>query len=228
SYAIPVNIAQKVVDDIIKYGTVQRAYLGVSYVDAGDLSPEEKTKNNIPADVTGIYVNEAVPDGGAYSAGIRKGDIIKSINNTNLQSGAEMQDQISRFKPGDKINIGYIRNNKEMATTVILKNKSGNISMVKQAEAMDKLGADLATLDERRAKEYGVSGGVVVKRIKEGPLNDQTRMKDSFVIVKVDDKDVKTTDDLNKAIADKKTVTLSGFYPGYDGLYDYQVDLDGN
>ncbi|MGB3235143.1 MAG: PDZ domain-containing protein, partial [Ferruginibacter sp.] len=159
---------------------------------------------------------------------IRKGDIIKSINNTNLQSGAEMQDQISRFKPGDKINIGYIRNNKEMATTVILKNKSGNISMVKQAEAMDKLGADLATLDERRAKEYGVSGGVVVKRIKEGPLNDQTRMKDSFVIVKVDDKDVKTTDDLNKAIADKKTVTLSGFYPGYDGLYDYQVDLDGN
>ncbi len=228
SYAIPVNIAQKVVDDIIKYGTVQRAYLGVSYVDAGDLSPEEKTKNNIPAEVTGIYVNEAVPDGGAYSAGIRKGDIIKSINNTNLQSGAEMQDQISRFKPGDKINIGYIRNNKEMATTVILKNKSGNISMVKQAEAMDKLGADLATLDERRAKEYGVSGGVVVKRIKEGPLNDQTRMKDSFVIVKVDDKDVKTTDDLNKAIADKKTVTLSGFYPGYDGLYDYQVDLDGN
>ncbi|HMT95583.1 MAG TPA: trypsin-like peptidase domain-containing protein [Ferruginibacter sp.] len=228
SYAIPVNITKKVVDDLIKYGTVQRAYLGVSYVDAGDLTPEEKKKIELPSEITGIYVNEAVPDGGAYAAGIRKGDIIKSINNTNLQSGAEMQEQISRFKPGDKINVVYVRNNKEISTTVTLKNKAGNLSMVKQADAMDKLGADLSTLDEKRAKEYGVNGGVVVRKIKDGALNDQTRMKDSFVIIKVDDKDVKSTDDLNKAIADKKTVTLSGFYPGYDGLYDYQVDLDGN
>ena len=200
----------------------------MSYVDAGDLTPEEKKKIELPSEITGIYVNEAVPDGGAYAAGIRKGDIIKSINNTNLQSGAEMQEQISRFKPGDKINVVYVRNNKEISTTVTLKNKAGNLSMVKQADAMDKLGADLSTLDEKRAKEYGVNGGVVVRKIKDGALNDQTRMKDSFVIIKVDDKDVKSTDDLNKAIADKKTVTLSGFYPGYDGLYDYQVDLDGN
>ncbi|HRD43318.1 MAG TPA: PDZ domain-containing protein, partial [Ferruginibacter sp.] len=107
---------------------------------------------------------------GAYAAGIRKGDIIKSINSTNLQSGAEMQEQISRFKPGDKINVVYVRNNKEVSTTVTLKNKAGNLSLVKQADALDKLGADLSTLDEKRAKEYGVSGGVVVRKIKDGAL----------------------------------------------------------
>ena len=76
-----------------------------------------------------------------------------------------------------------------------------------------------------KAKELGISGGVIVKKIKEGALNDQTRMKDGFVILKVNGKDVKSVAELRDAVDTEKSVTISGFYPGYDGLYEYPITL---
>ena len=225
SYAIPVNIAKKVVDDLIKFGTVQRGYLGVQFVPASDMNEEEKKKAGIPVTAEGIYADEVPTDGGAYAAGIRKGDIIKKIDGTEITSGAEMQGQISRFKPGDKVPVTYVRNGKEATTVVTLKNKAGNFDVVKADAMVDLLGADLLTLDSRKAKEYGVGGGVVVKKIHDGALNDQTRMKDGFVILKINDKEVKTVEDLKTAIGTDKNVTISGFYPGYDGVYEYPITL---
>ncbi len=226
SYAIPVNIAKKVVDDIIKFGTVQRAYLGISYDNASDMSADQKKARQIPANAYGIFVQEATADGGAAAAGIRKGDLIKSINGVNVTSGAEMQEQVSRYKPGDKVTVIYERNQKDVATVVTLKNKAGNYDVVKAEVAVDLLGADLVTLDAGKAKDFGVTGGVVVKKIKEGVLNDQTRMKDGFIILKVNEKTVSSLDDLKKEVAEKKSITISGFYPGYEGLYEYPVTLD--
>lgn len=227
SYAIPVNIAKKVVDDIIKFGTVQRGYLGVQYAPASDMSSEEKKKRGIPESAYGIYVQDVPNDGAAYAAGIRKGDIIKSINNMEVSSGAEMQEQISNYKPGDKVNVTYVRNDKIVSTTVTLKNKAGNFDVVKNETTVDLLGADLANLDAKKAKEYGVEGGVIIKKIKEGIINDQTRIKDSFIILKINDKPVKNMDELGAAIGTNKNITLSGFYPGYDGMYDYQITMVG-
>ena len=68
--------------------------------------------------------------------------------------------------------------------------------------------------------------GVVVKKIGSGALSDQTRMRDGFIIVKVNDKDIKNIDELVKAMGNSKTLTISGFYPGNDGLYDYPITLD--
>ena len=226
SYAIPVNIAKKVVDDIIKFGTVQRAYLGVQYANASDLTEEEKKAEGIPVNAWGIYVTDVPKEGGAYAAGIRRGDIIKSINNVVVNSGAEMQEQVSRYKPGDKVNISYLRNDKENTIVVTLKNSAGNYDVVKAATADQKLGAELATLDPKRAKEFGIEGGVVVKKINSGAINDQTRMKDGFVILKVNSSNVKSVDELVKAIGNNKNITISGFYPGYDGLYEYPINLD--
>ena len=228
SYAIPVNIAKKVVDDIIKFGTVQRAYLGISYDNASDMSVEQKKSRNIPANSYGIFVQEATPDGGAQAAGIRKGDIIKSINGVIVSSGAEMQEQVSRYKPGDKVTVIYERDQKEVATVITLKNKAGNYDVVKAEVAVDLLGAELLTLDIKKAKELGVPGGVIVKKIKEGVLNDQTRMKDGFIILKVNEKNVSSLDELKREVGDKKTITISGFYPGYEGLYEYPVTLENN
>ena len=90
-----------------------------------------------------------------------------------------------------------------------------------------KLGAEFVTLDAKKAKEYGVPGGIIVKKINEGALKDQTRMRDGFIIVKANDTDVKSMDDLNKVIGSSKSVTISGFYPGYDALYDYPISLEG-
>jgi serine protease Do len=228
SYAIPVNIVKKVVDDIIKFGTVQRAYLGIEYANASDMSDEEKKGRGIPLNAFGIYVQNVTPDGGAAAAGIRKGDIIKGINGVEISSGAEMQEQVSRYKPGDKVTVTYIRNEKENSIAVSLKNKGNNFDIVKADATIDALGADLVTLDAKKAKDFGVTGGVIVKKINNGVLNDQTRMKDGFIILKVNDKNVASVEELKHAVAEKKSVTISGFYPGYDGLYEYPVSLEKN
>lgn len=145
-----------------------------------------------------------------------------------MSNGAEMQGLISRQKPGDKIPVTYIRNGKESTAMVTLKNKAGNYDIVKADAVLETLGAEFTALDARKAREYEVAGGVMVKKIKEGAINDQTRMKDGFIILKVNDKDVKTVDEMKAAIGTKKTVNISGFYPGYGDLYEYQLSLDGN
>ena len=228
SYAIPVNIVKKVIDDLIKFGTVQRGFLGVSYVNASDLTSDEKARQGIPASAEGIYVSDVPKDGGAYEAGIRKGDILTKLNGTEITNGAEMQGVISRQKPGDKLPVTYTRNGKENTALVTLKNKVGNYDIVKADAVMEALGAELTTLDAKRAKEYGVAGGVIVKKINEGALNDQTRMKDGFIILKVNDKEVKSVDEMKAAVGANKSITISGFYPGYDGVYEYPISLDAN
>lgn len=228
SYAIPVNIVKKVIDDLIKFGTVQRGFLGVSYVNASDLSEDDKTKQGIPANAEGIYVTDVPKDGGAYEAGMRKGDIIKKLNGTEISNGGEMQGIISRQKPGDKLPVTYIRNGKESTALVTLKNKVGNYEIVKADAVLETLGAEFSSLDTKKAKEYGVPGGVIVKKINEGALNDQTRMKDGFIILRVNDKDVKSIDEMKAAIGTTKSITISGFYPGYDGVYEYPISLDAN
>lgn len=226
SYAIPVNIVKKVVDDLIKFGTVQRGYLGVNYVPASDYSEDDKKRAGIPITAEGIYVTDVPTDGGAYAAGIRKGDVLRKIGGVELASGSEMQEQISRYKPGDKISVTYERNGKENTVEVTLKNKAGNFDVVKADVIMETIGADLLTLDSKKARDYGVAGGVVVKKINAGVLNDQTRMKDGFVILKVNNTNVKSVDEFKAAIGSNKNVTISGFYPGYDGEYEYPISLD--
>ncbi len=225
SYAIPVNIVKKVVDDLIKFGTVQRAYLGIRFLDASNLSDEEKTRNAVPTNAEGIYITDVPNDGGAYAAGIKKGDIIKKLNGNEITSGAEIQGQISRYKPGDKITLTYLRNGKENTVNVTLKNKSGNFDVVKAEAVLDKLGAEFASLDSKKAREYGIKGGVIVKKINEGALNDQTRMKDGFIILKVNDVEVNSVEEMKKAVGSNKNITISGFYPGYDGVYEYPISL---
>lgn len=228
SYAIPVNIVKKVIDDLIKFGTVQRGFLGVNYVNASDLSDDEKTRQGIPVSAEGIYVSDVLKDGGAFEAGIRKGDIIKKLNGIEISNGGEMQGIISRQKPGDKLPVTYTRNGKESTALVTLKNKSNNYDIVKADAVLETLGAELTTLDARKAKEYGVAGGVIVKKINEGALNDQTRMKDGFIILKVNDKEVKSVDEMKAMVGSNKSITISGFYPGYDGVYEYPISLDAN
>jgi len=227
SYAIPVNIAKKVVDDIIKFGTVQRGYLGIQFGEAMNMSDEQKTKMEIPTTAyEGVYVTDVTADGGAYAAGIRKGDRIQKVNGVDINSGSELQEQVSKFKPGDKIAVVINRAGKNLPLTVTLRNKAGNFDIVRNDTKMDKLGADFTPLDPQKAKEYGIEGGIVVKKINAGSIYDQTRMKDGFVILKVNDKDVKTLEELRKAVGQENNINIIGFYPGYEGLYEYPITLD--
>jgi len=225
SYAIPVNIVKKVVNDLIKYGTVQRAFLGVAYA-SDDLSDDQKTKLGIKDGNDGVYVTGVAKDGAAEATGIKAGDYITNINGVPVNSSAELIEQVTSYKPGDKINITYNRDGQDKTVPVTLKNNAGNYDIVKEDNStMSQLGADFAPLDAKKAKEYGVNGGVIVKKINAGAFTDQTRMRDGFIIVKVNETPVKTIEELKTAIGSSKSFTISGFYPGYDGLYDYPISL---
>lgn len=226
SYAIPVDIVKKVVNDLIKYGSVQRGFLGAAFIDAGPLSNEQKEKAKIPASVDGIYITDLVKDGAAKEAGIQVGDVIKKINDITVHSGSELQEQLSNFKPGDKVNVTISRDGTEKTFNVTLKNSAGNYDIVKPTTMVDKLGAELETLDPAKAKQYGLSGGVVVKKINEGALNDQTRMRDGFIITKVNGKTVNTLEDLKNQIGTQTDITITGVYPGYNEPFEYPITLD--
>jgi serine protease Do len=224
SYAIPVNIVKKVVNDLMKFGTVQRAFLGIEY-SMEDPTEEERRENGLKVG-EGVLVNNAPVGGAAYAAGIKKGDIVTKINNVKVTTGPEMVEQVTRYKPGDKITVTYVRDGKENTVNLTLKNRAGNTDIVKNTTIIEKLGGQLEPLDKKSAATYDVPGGVAVKKIGNGLLS-KTKMQDGFVITSVNGIVVKNLDDLRAALEKNKgaTVKLEGIYPGYEGSYGYPLNL---
>ncbi|MBS1747317.1 MAG: trypsin-like peptidase domain-containing protein [Bacteroidetes bacterium] len=224
SYAIPVNIVKKAANDLIKYGAVQRAYIGVSYVPDG-ISDEQKKQMGIK-DGPGIYVTSVASDGAAKAAGLQKGDFITKLNGVEINSSSELLGQVSRYKPGDKISLTYIRDGKENTVNLTLKNKAGNFDVVKNTTAFDQLGGELVTVDKETAKKNDISGGVQVKKLGDGLLKG-TRIQEGFIITSVDGQDVNSLDDLKSILNNASgTLRLEGVYPGYDGTYGYPLAIN--
>jgi serine protease Do len=227
SFAIPVNIVKKIVDDIVRFGDVQRGYLGISYFTTDDLSESQVKELGIPNSANGVFVSDVSPDGGASAAGIRKGDVITKVANNAVNSGLQMSAQIASFRPGDKVPVTYIRGGQEYTTQVTLKKKPGTFADVVSTNIGTKLGAELATLDRSRAKEYGVGGGVQVRKIKPGSALSRTRMGEGFVITSVNGNEITSIEALTKALSNVSgSVRLEGIYPGYDGMYTYPLNLE--
>ncbi len=227
SYAIPVNIVKKVVTDIVKFGAVQRAFIGIQYAREGvELSEEDKKNNPGYKEGEGVYVTEVPAGGAAADAGLKKADIVTKLNGVAVTSGPELQEQVSRYKPGDKVSLTYNRSGKENSVSLILKNKAGNTNIVKNDGVLEKLGAELATVDSKTAAANEIAGGIVVKRINEGLLR-KSRMQEGFIITSINDQPLKNLPDLERAISANKgrKIKVEGIYPGYEGTYAYPLDL---
>ena len=224
SFTIPVNIVKKIVSDLIKFGTVQRAYLGIEYP-KDNLSDEDKRQNGIKDD-GGVYVMTVREGGAAIAAGIKKGDVITKINNMPVVSGADLIGQIATYRPGDKITLTYQRAGKEYTTAITLKNKTGSTDIVKNS-VLDKLGADLENVSKEDAKEFNIKGGVLVKSISQRGLFSKVRIQEGYVIVKANNKDVASVEELKKVLEGASgSVKLEGIYPGYEGVYPIVINLD--
>jgi serine protease Do len=226
SFTIPVNIVKKVVTDLIKYGTTQRAYLGIEYA-RDNMSDEVKKENGISDEAEGVYVMNVRENGAAAKAGLQKGDLIVKLNGVPVTSGSELVGQIAIYRPGDKIKITYKRNGKENETLVTLMNNSGNMELVKNS-AFDKLGANLQPLQKKDAGTLNVKGGIVVTSINDKGLLSRTRMEEGFVILKVNGQEVNTVDEFRKIVeqAGNGSLKLEGVYPGYDGTFTYPLKLN--
>jgi Do/DeqQ family serine protease len=231
SYAIPVNLVKKVVTDIVKFGTVQRAYLGISYPKE-TLNEEEVKKLETEfkvkiADVQGIVVTDVLEGGAAKAAGVKVGDIITKLNGNPVTSSPELQEQIAKYKPNDKITITVKRDNKDLTLNAVLKAKLGNTDLASSSKAAEKLGGKLETIDKTTAEKNDIEGGVLVKELGNGILG-KSRVEKGFVITHVNDQPVKNTEEFYERL--KKlpgaSLKLSGIYPGYFGNYAFMLNLN--
>jgi serine protease Do len=217
SFAIPVNLVKKIVNDLIKFGDVKKPYLGISAdqskLDAGD----------------GAYIGTVPKDGAAAGIGLKKGDVITGINDIPVNSWTELQGTIASYNVGDKVKISYRRDGKDLTANVVLSAKTGTYDELAATGTSlgEALGAELTTLDKKKATEYDVEGGVVVKNIKKGSLLGRTRMEDGFIIISVNGQEVTSVQELSKVLASLEgTVKLEGIYPGSSGSYIYPLNLE--
>lgn len=226
SFAIPVNLVKKIINDLIQFGDVKRGFIGVTYP-SNETENERLVKQNGQAEGQGVYVSGVSPDGAAAKSGLKKGDIITKVNDNAVNSGAEMSAQVASYKPGDKINVSYLRSGKELTITITLKESAGDMSTASLSNLPEILGAELVNIDKKTAEANNVEGGVKVKEIKKGGPLSKTRMEKDFIITSVNGVEIKTIDELTKAIAanEDNSLTLDGFYEGYEGMYRYPVNL---
>lgn len=214
SFAVPVNIVKKVVEDLKDFGIVQRAFLGVSIRDIDTDLADDLDLNKYQ----GAYILSVGDNSGADEAGLREGDIITKVNGTSVKSVAELQEQVSMYRPGDGIAIGYVRNQIEKSTRVTLKNKSNNTGLVEKTPTgiASALGAEFKDLKISEKDKYKVSGGVKIEDIGKGKISSATNIRNGFIITRIDHKKVYNTRDLMELLERKDSgegVMLEGFYP---------------
>ncbi|HEY2348827.1 MAG TPA: trypsin-like peptidase domain-containing protein [Puia sp.] len=223
TYAIPVNLMMKVVGDIKKYGTVQRGYLGISMAPE-NLDDDKKKELGITDNQKGIWVMDVDPKGAAAEAGIKKGDVITSVNGTAVSSDAQLSELIARLKPGDKVQLKVYRGGNEMNFEPVLKNKLGYFKGMGSA-AIESLGADFTPLSKEDAQKIGIEGGVVVSNIHDGIISSETNMRPGFIITRIGNTPVKTVDELKQALLDQKgNFQIEGIYPDSKEIYYFGIN----
>ncbi len=212
SFAIPVNIVRKVVNDIMEYGEVQRGYLGVQIQDINADFAEANGLNNIE----GIYVAGVVDGSGAQDAGIEVGDIILSINDRKTNSLSSLLGLIAQFNPGAVVDVKIKRDSKVKQIGVTLKNKNGTLLAIKSGDSFynDLLGADLQQLSKEELDELKISNGLKINNIGDGILN-KGGINEGFIITEINGTSVNTESHLESALSksQRNIIRLKGIYP---------------
>lgn len=222
SFAVPVNIVKKIVSDLIEFGAVQRAYIGVNIQ---DIDAKFASENNIKQ-LKGVYVTGISDGGSAEDAGIKKGDVITHIHDVEVGSVSELQGQVSRYRPGDKINVALMRNEKAITLPLTLKTFDNTTHLVKKSELAEKksmaLGTEFVDLSEDDLSSLRIENGVRIQKIGNGKLS-QVGLQSGFIITSIDKKKTRSAVEI-KNILENKTgiVTIEGFYPnGMRATYSF-------
>ena len=214
-FAIPTAIMNKVVEDIKKYGAVQRAMIGIKGGDVSNKVDAEKEKGNEVdyGTMEGIYIDEVVEDGAAAAAGLQKNDVIIAIDGQKIKKFGELQGVIAQKRPGDKVKVTYLRNKKENTAELTLKNEQGTTKVVKNAD-VDILGIDVRPITDSQKKQLEISYGLEVLKVSGGKMKEAGVPK-GFIIQVVNDQPMRSFDDLQQAVKDAKDqmLVIKGIFP---------------
>jgi len=214
SFAIPVNIVKKVMDDLLKFGEVQRAYIGVTI---RELTPD--FAKELGVDPNGVYVTSVTETGGAEVAGVRSGDIITSIDGTKVSSTSQLLEVIGQHRPGDNLNLSVLRKGSQKVFSVLLQNENGTTGLVQPEETfkIDKLGATFSQIPENEKDRLKLKNGLKVNNIEKGLLLNGG-VRDGFIILRINNILINNKKDIELALAnaDNGFLKIEGIYP--DGL----------
>jgi Do/DeqQ family serine protease len=218
SFAIPVSIVKKVVDDLKEFGEVQRALIGV---EIKDVDSEIADKQKL-GEVKGVLITRIVPDGSAEAAGLKVDDVIVGFDGQDVGSVAELQEKVGRHRPGDKGSVSYLRNGKESSVQVVLKNKIGNTSVVTAESGSEEVsGARLATLGSSDMRNLKVENGVKIMELNDGRFKDMG-MKRGYVILNINGKKVKSPSDVRLYSDNGRSIRSIGGIQSDGTIFSYQ------
>jgi len=216
SFAIPVNIVRKVVADLLEYGDVQRAFIGVVLENLDAKLANKKGISNIQ----GVYVSGLNAGGAAEESGILPGDVILKVQENQVNNLPELQEQIGRYRPGDKVDITISRDGKEKVIPVTLKNKNGDTRLIRYSESVaNELGAEFEQLSEKERSSLRLENGVKVSKIRDGKLR-RIGVREGFIITHIGDKPVANLEDITNALkSERRGMLIEGMYPNGTRAY---------
>lgn len=217
SFAIPVSIVEKVTRDLMEFGDVQRAFIGVRI---NDVNEELATELGLDH-VSGVYVNDLIANGAAEDAGIEAGDVIVRVGNADVENVPELQEQVSKYRPGDKLGIEVLRDGDKKNLSLTLRDREGGTELGKVAEKKVAriLGAQLADISSSEKASLGIHGGAKVTNLESGKLS-ASGIEKGFIITKVDGVKVYDATDVSDILKSKTGgVLLEGVYPNGDKAY---------
>ena len=187
SFAIPATIVQKVMSDLKEFGVVQRALLGIGF--------KPRSEDNFSNKKEELYVDDVTENGGAAAAGIKVGDVITAINDVAISTYAELQEQLSKYRPNDNVKVSVIRDKKTQHFNVILRNIEGTTQMLQGDNSGECLGATFETVSQKEKHDVGIKSGVRVRDVGQGSLK-KAGIQNGFIITSVNDKPVNSAKDI--------------------------------
>lgn len=213
SFAVPVTIVKKVVNDLKEFGEVQRALLGVTI---GDVNAEIAEELELEK-VEGVYVGSATENGAAREAGVKEGDVIIQVGKKMVKNSAELQETVSQYRPGDDVKIIVIRDKEKKQFNVTLRNKHGDTQIVR--DNIIVLGAEFETISSREKQNLEIEYGIKIKLLNKGKLRE-AGLKEGYIITYVNKKPIFEVDDFKREIGNAEgNILVEGVYPNGESAY---------
>jgi S1-C subfamily serine protease len=217
SFAIPVNIVKKIVDDLKEFGTVQRAILGVEITDVTDELAKEFNLDKIE----GVYIANVTEGGAAENSGLKTGDVILAINDVKVNSGSELTENLSKYRPNDKAKILIKRGNKRKQFEIVLRNIQGTTNVVRPDELI--LGGKFVELTDKDKIRFGIDHGVKITELGEGKLKD-LGLERGVIITSINKNEIKRIGDIRNSLGSGKSLySVEGVQPN-GTIFSYEFE----